>query len=67
MNPSNSSRLLTVEDLAQLINVHPQTVYKLIYCRRIPFIKKQGIGYRFKREDIERWLAEDTSMPAKTA
>jgi len=67
MNPPNSSRLLTVEDIAELIHVHPQTIYKLIYNKRIPFIKKPGIGYRFRREDIERWLVEDISMPAKTA
>lgn len=67
MNPPNAPRLLTVEELAQLVNVHPQTIYKLIYSKRIPFIKKRGIGYRFRREDIERWLAEDVSMPAKTA
>lgn len=67
MDLPNSSRLLTVEELARLINVHPQTIYKLIYNKRIPFIKKPGVGYRFRREDIERWLVEDTSMPAKTA
>lgn len=67
MQNQNGQRLLTVEEIAELIHVHPQTIYKLIYSKRIPFIKKPGIGYRFRREDIERWLAEDMSMPAKTA
>jgi excisionase family DNA binding protein len=67
MNPPNVSRLLTVEEVALMLNTHPQTVYRLVYRKMIPFIRKKGIGIRFRKEDIERWLTEDISVPAKTA
>lgn len=56
-------KLLTVKELAELIGVHPQTVYQLIYAKKVPFVKKDGIGYRFRPEEIEEWINRDRHVP----
>ncbi|MBN1272508.1 MAG: helix-turn-helix domain-containing protein [Candidatus Aminicenantes bacterium] len=56
---TTQKRLMTVKELADYLRIHDQTVYQLIYQRRIPFIKKKGLGYRFKPEEIKKWLEED--------
>lgn len=62
---SKITKLLTVKELAELMNVHPQTIYQLIYDKKIPFIKKKGIGYRFRFEDIEVWINKDHYLPVE--
>ena len=59
-----SKKLLTVKDLADLLNAHEQTIYKMIYKKQIPFIKIKGIGYRFYTEEIEQWINKDHEAPA---
>lgn len=60
---SRMPKLLTVKELSEIIDIHPQTVYQLIYRKKIPFIKKRGIGYRFRMEDIENWITQDHHPP----
>jgi len=36
--------------------MHPHTIYKLVNKGEIPFIKRKGVGIRFRKEDIEEWL-----------
>lgn len=57
-------RLLTVGDLAQLLQVSPGHVYRLIHQRRVPFCKVGG-AVRFRPEAIELWIqrSEVRSVP----
>lgn len=54
------SKLLTVKDVSAFLGVHPNTIYKLAEKGGIPFIKIKGVGIRFRKEDIEAWLNQDS-------
>jgi excisionase family DNA binding protein len=55
----SNDKLLTVKEVANFLCVHPQTIYQLIYHRKIPFIRKKGVGYRFSPKEIRNWLERD--------
>ena len=63
-------KLLTVDDVAKLLQVKKLSVYKLVYEKRIPVIKISRKMLRFKPEDIEEWLqklkAENSTVTVKT-
>jgi len=50
--------LLTVKETAEYLSISQKHLYRLISQRRIPFIHKPGIGYRFFRSSLETWLLE---------
>jgi len=47
--------MLTVDELANFLNVKKSTLYTWAYRKQIPS-QKVGKALRFSREDIERWL-----------
>jgi excisionase family DNA binding protein len=47
--------VLTLEEVAQFLQVHPSTVYRLLKRRSIPAFKI-GSDWRFNQESIERWV-----------
>ena len=49
--------LMTVEEVAKYLKVEESTVYTWAKLRKIPAIKI-GRFWRFKKEDIDRWLEE---------
>jgi excisionase family DNA binding protein len=49
--------LLTLKDVAAMLNVHPQTIYALIKKANLPAIRLVN-KYRFQKEDVERWVEE---------
>lgn len=53
----STSLLLTADDLADLLGVHVQWVYKQVRRGRIPHVKL-GRSLRFRREAIDAWLKE---------
>jgi excisionase family DNA binding protein len=55
-------RLLTVEEVAQLIQFAAKSIYQLVHRRKIPYIKISG-ALRFRRSDIETWIEENTFKP----
>ncbi len=48
-------QLLTVKQVSELINIAPLTIYKLVYAKKIPFIKIGRIT-RFDKDKILSWL-----------
>lgn len=50
-------RLLTIENLADYLQVSKKTIYRWIENRAIPCYKVHH-QWRFKRETIENWLEE---------
>jgi len=57
--------LLTVGEAAEFLRIHPKTLYRLIAERRIPFIRKRGLGYRFIKTQLTEWLRTDLTMPTE--
>ena len=51
--------ILTLKELCGLLRVHPATVYKLLKRGQIPSFRVGG-NWRFQRDVIERWMAEQT-------
>jgi excisionase family DNA binding protein len=45
---------LTIKDVAELLSVHPMTIYRLLKHGRLPGVRLGGI-WRFSRSAIERW------------
>lgn len=61
-----SQSLLTVKDLSSCLGLHPNSIYKLVEKGEIPFIKRKGLGIRFKKEEIEKWLSESSNYTSQT-
>ena len=47
---------LTTEDVEEILQVNPRTVYRLIKRGSIPALRV-GRQWRFRRKDVEAWLA----------
>jgi excisionase family DNA binding protein len=46
--------IMTADEVAELLHIHPTTVYRLVKQGRIPAFRVGG-DYRFNRETIDRW------------
>ena len=57
MATNEDTNLMTVEDVAALLKVEKQLVYKLKRDRKIPFIKIGGV-IRFRRADVDQWIEQ---------
>jgi excisionase family DNA binding protein len=62
-NSHPSEPLLTLEQVANYLNVHKFTVYRLL-GQRLPAFKV-GNQWRFKQEMIEAWLMKNEKKPSK--
>jgi excisionase family DNA binding protein len=51
-------RLLTVRETSAVLNIHCQTIYRLVAGGELPVIRKRGMGIRFRREDLEAWIGQ---------
>jgi excisionase family DNA binding protein len=49
--------VMTLDEVAQFLKVHPSTVYRLLKYKRIPAFKL-GSDWRFNQESIEKWVAQ---------
>ncbi|WP_445009787.1 methylation-associated defense system helix-turn-helix domain-containing protein MAD1 [Citrobacter koseri] len=48
---------MTVKDVASYLKLNERTVYRMATSAKIPAFKV-GTSWRFKREDIEKWIEE---------
>ncbi len=48
--------VLTLEEVAQYLRVHPTTIYRLLKKQQIPAFKV-GSDWRFNLASIDRWRA----------
>ena len=55
MNAGQREPLLSVEDLARTLQVTTGTVYRLVREDGLPGVRVGG-QWRFRREELERWL-----------
>jgi excisionase family DNA binding protein len=59
------AEVLTLEEVADFLQIHPSTVYRLLKNRRIPAFKV-GSDWRFNQESIEQWVKKlEDEQPAR--
>jgi excisionase family DNA binding protein len=51
------SKVMTLEEVLEFLQVHPSTVYRLLRRHDIPAFKL-GSDWRFNQESIERWIRQ---------
>ncbi|NWK53808.1 MULTISPECIES: helix-turn-helix domain-containing protein [unclassified Acinetobacter] len=52
-----SEQIMTVKDVASYLKLNERTVYRMATSAKIPAFKV-GTSWRFKREDLEKWIEE---------
>jgi excisionase family DNA binding protein len=57
---AKDQEVLTVEDVCDLLRVHPNTLYKMARQGKIPSFRA-GPEWRFRKDAIMRWLSEKRS------
>lgn len=55
--------VMTVKEVADYLRVNQRTVYRLAVERKMPGFKV-GATWRFKRVDIDGWIAAQSAAPA---
>ena len=50
------NRILTVQDLASYLRVHPSTIYRMLKKNQLPAFRV-GSDWRFNVEAIDKWRA----------
>ena len=60
--PDIAPAVMTVNDLARYLKVHPSTIYRLLKTGQLPAFKVGG-DWRFNREQIDRWRVEREAKP----
>ncbi len=48
------ARVMTLEEVASYLRVHPSTIYRLLKRTQLPAFKV-GSDWRFNQESIDRW------------
>lgn len=55
---------MTVQEVAEYLNVDPKTVYRMVNRGELPGFKVSGT-WRFRREDIDRWIDDQKQAAAQ--
>ncbi|HAW75658.1 MAG TPA: DNA-binding protein [Alteromonas australica] len=55
-----TDEILTLKEVAAYLKLAEKTAYKLAAAGKLPGFKVGG-SWRFKREDIDRWIEEQKS------
>jgi excisionase family DNA binding protein len=58
-----NDEILTLKEVAQLLKVAEKTVYTMSQRNELPAFKVRG-QWRFRREDIGRWIDEQQAKKA---
>jgi excisionase family DNA binding protein len=53
------SDILTITEVAEFLKVAERTIYRLAAAKKIPAFKVGGT-WRFSREDIDRWIRQQS-------
>ena len=59
------SDILTIKEVAAFLKVNERTVYRLAASKKIPAFKVGG-SWRFKKEQIDQWINQQSTQGAGT-
>mgnify|MGYP000856147346 CR=1 FL=1 len=57
---SDANDLIGVKEVAEILQIAPQSVYSLIYVDKLPAVKI-GHAWKFKREDVQAYMAANAT------
>lgn len=63
---NTADSVMTVKEVADYLRVNKRTVYRLAVDGRMPCFKV-GASWRFKRGDIDQWIAAQSAATASGA
>lgn len=58
--PTLTESLMTADQAARLLHVPRSTLYELVRSRGLPHVRIGRRGLRFTREDLARWVGENS-------
>jgi len=58
-----STAAMTVQEVAEYLNVDPKTVYRLVNRGELPGFKVGG-SWRFQKDDLDDWIAKQKAAAA---
>ena len=58
----NAHEIMTVEEVAAYLKVHPTTVYKLVKRKELPCFRV-GSELRLRKADVDEWIREREKCP----
>ncbi len=61
-----SMTAMTVQEVAEYLNVDPKTVYRLVNRGELPGFKVGG-SWRFQKDDLDDWIAKQKQAAASKA
>lgn len=64
-NPVRNDRLLTVEELAEFLNLSVGTIYHLVSQHRVPFVRLSARCLRFQMDVILAWIDQKAEKGEK--
>jgi len=53
---NNGTSLLTIREAAEVLKIHPGSLYRLCAKRGIIFYRIPGVGLRFRPSDLDRFI-----------
>jgi excisionase family DNA binding protein len=57
--------ILTIREVAHYLKVTERTLYNLVQERKLPAFKV-GNSWRFRREDLEKWISKQSRVTEPT-
>jgi len=57
-------KLLTINEVAEKLRLKKSTIYKMVFNRKIPFLKFSGRVF-FDEDEVENWVKDSTIRPVK--
>ncbi|MBA3260917.1 MAG: helix-turn-helix domain-containing protein [Thermoleophilaceae bacterium] len=61
---SKLTRLLTVREVAGLLDRSPETILRWVRAGKLPAIRLPGGAIRFREEDLDHWISLRVTTPA---
>jgi excisionase family DNA binding protein len=55
---------MTIHDVADYLNCHPSTVYRLCQQRKFPGFRLGG-DWRFLKSEIDEWIVKGGGQPSR--
>ncbi len=61
----NGKEFLSIKEVAQRLNLHEMTIYRLIKSRSLPAFKVGG-QWRIRQQFLDKWLTSHANDPVPT-